>query len=114
MSAYTKATVQFPLPTLLLQMKSSSQTTFLIKKSQMQFLFCLPLSGRFCFLAGLQNYSNKLNKFSHTTKGHLTIVILQSLPPTSTACSLSPHATSIWLCVVCGVLLPWSVSPCDQ
>lgn len=46
------------------------------------------------------------------TRGYLTLLILQNLPPVAPDFSLL-SATSIQPCMVCGVFVPWTVSICN-
>lgn len=64
------------LPTLLPWIRSLSQTLLIMETRHR---FCLSLSGRHKFPASLQNYSEK----PVPTKGHLILLLLQSLPLTT-------------------------------
>ena len=85
-------------PSLPCSHRSSSQTTLFIKGKRHS--SCLSLSSEFQFPVNLQNFSSKPITSSHGNQGHLTLLILWSLPLTAFC-----YANPVWPCMACGVLL---------
>lgn len=106
------AWLQVFLPTLLLQIRSSSQTTFLISATRPS--PCLYLSSWFQLPAISRNYSNKPTASSR--EDHEASHPLDTIKPAPTApdCLLSVIVTPLWPSLLCSLLLPQSVSVCGQ
>ena len=103
--------------TLLLQMKSLSQTTLLIKGSRHS--CCLSLSSRLQLPASLRNFQTSQSHPPTGTNGHHILLILQSLPPTAPGCSLYPSTTCTWPCIAqhpptLGCDCTWLINCCQS
>lgn len=60
---------------------------------------CLSLSSGFQFSASWWNHSNKPIASPAGSRGHLTLLLLQRLPPTASGGSVITNATPVWFVV---------------
>lgn len=96
--------LQIPFPTQLLQMRSLSQVIIFILRTRHS--YCFFLSSRIQFPANLQiMQSNQLHP-PVGTRGHLTLLILQGLPSTASACSFCLSRTPVFIYWGCHNKMP--------